>query len=169
MGSFELSLQDRTRLIGVVRAVAGDRCDAEDLAHDAIVRACAARESFDTSRPLGPWLNTIARRVTFDAMRRMWREPTRALSTLRSEPLAPDEAEATEKLERETRLLAAVRNALAQLPEREREVFCLFYEGGLSVRQISARLRTPVGTVKSWLHRSRERLRVTLAQLKEDC
>lgn len=43
-----------------------------------------------------------------------------------------------------------VRRALAQLPEKQRQVLELAYYDGLSQSEIAARLNTPLGTVKTW-------------------
>lgn len=44
--------------------------DAEDITQEAMARAWNARILFDTSRPLQPWLFTIAKRVAIDDSRR---------------------------------------------------------------------------------------------------
>src|SRR5262245_12330646 len=42
---------------------------------------------------------------------------------------------------------------LGFLPREQRECLALFFWGGLSVREIAARLRAPEGTVKTWMFR----------------
>jgi len=56
----------------------------------------------------------------------------------------------------------AVRQALKQLPEREREVLVLRYYADLKVDDIAADLDIPVGTVKSLIHRSLSQLQEVL-------
>ncbi|HEY5519195.1 MAG TPA: sigma factor-like helix-turn-helix DNA-binding protein [Candidatus Limnocylindrales bacterium] len=54
---------------------------------------------------------------------------------------------------------AAVRNAVAALPDAQREAIELAYFGGLTQTEIAARVQIPLGTVKS-------RVRLGLAALR---
>ncbi|MBW4620524.1 MAG: sigma-70 family RNA polymerase sigma factor [Cyanosarcina radialis HA8281-LM2] len=58
-----------------------------------------------------------------------------------------------------------VRNALAQLPEKQRRALELAYYEGLSQSEISQRLDAPLGTVKSWFRLSFAKMRQTLQDL----
>lgn len=53
----------------------------------------------------------------------------------------------------------AVRETLATLPEREKQILWLYYFAELSQADIASRLGIPVGTVKSRLHTAREHFR----------
>jgi RNA polymerase sigma-70 factor (ECF subfamily) len=66
-------------------------------------------------------------------------------------------------VERET-VLAAV----ADLPDRYRDVVNLRYLLGLSEAETAVALGVPVGTVKSRTARALDRLESTLTELKED-
>ena len=55
----------------------------------------------------------------------------------------------------------AVREALSQLPESQREALVLAYWGGLTAAQIAQRANVPLGTAKS-------RLRLGLARLRDE-
>ncbi|HEV8128140.1 MAG TPA: sigma-70 family RNA polymerase sigma factor, partial [Candidatus Eisenbacteria bacterium] len=50
-------------------------------------------------------------------------------------------------------------SALESLEPRQREALELAYFGGLSQSEIAARLRAPLGTVKSWVRQGLHRLR----------
>lgn len=58
----------------------------------------------------------------------------------------------------------ALKQALALLPEQQREVLVLRFYFDLSVAETAAALGVPVGTVKSATHRGLEQLRVLLTQ-----
>lgn len=51
----------------------------------------------------------------------------------------------------------------AGLPARDRELLLLFYQEGLSYREIAQRLNIPPATCGTWLARARERCRQALA------
>jgi RNA polymerase sigma-70 factor (ECF subfamily) len=55
-----------------------------------------------------------------------------------------------------------IRDALAALPEREREAVVLAYFGGLSYREVAERLGQPEGSTKSRIRSAMQRLRGTL-------
>jgi RNA polymerase sigma-70 factor, ECF subfamily len=60
-----------------------------------------------------------------------------------------------------------VRNALTELPDRQRRVLEMSYFDGLSQSEIAAQLNTPLGTVKSWCRQGLLNLRKNLGSLME--
>jgi RNA polymerase sigma factor (sigma-70 family) len=56
----------------------------------------------------------------------------------------------------------AVRDALAALPERQREALVLRYFLGHLEREVAEAMGCPVGTVKSLIHRGLARMKETL-------
>jgi RNA polymerase sigma-70 factor (ECF subfamily) len=131
--------------------------DAEDLAQETFVRAFVHFERFDPERPLLPWLIAIARRLCLDVLRR--RKVSAAVDTLPlggpPTPSPEGEAAAREQLSRLDR-------ALADLDEGPREAIVLFHIEEMSYRDIAAALEVPMGTVMTWLHRGRARLKRAL-------
>jgi RNA polymerase sigma-70 factor (ECF subfamily) len=59
----------------------------------------------------------------------------------------------------------AVREAVAALPPLQREAVVLFEYQGMTLADVATVCETDVGTIKSRLHRARERLRRTLRPL----
>lgn len=159
----EVGDAERAALVLFLRSIVGGRAEAEDLAQEALLRAYVGRASFRAERSLFAWLRAIAANVAVDFLRRRGRVRFFPLEAARAEPVAPDAAADGERTAREARLLAALRVEMAELPERERRAFCLFYEDGQSIAAIARALAAPPGTVKCWLHRARERLRERLA------
>jgi len=130
---------------------------AEDLAEGAFATAFANWERLDPTRPARPWLYGIAANL----LRRYWRDERRMLRAYARSGVDPvlgedDEAVAHLDTDVDRRALAA---ALAELRPRDREILMLHAWAELSDSEIAAALSLPVGTVKSRLHRTRERLR----------
>ena len=132
--------------------------DAEDAAQETFVRAFVHRERFDPDRPLLPWLFTIARRQCIDRRRKHQPELGVELE-LEADPDPRSNAEAVVVARQEMEGLA---QALAGLPAGQREAVVLFHVEGLSYEQIATVLEVPPGTVMTWLHRGRGRLKQAL-------
>ena len=127
---------------------------AEDLAQDTFVRAFVHFDRFDPERPLLPWLLAIARRRCLDVLRREKLMPTVAEVPATIDP-APGPERAASIAEERARLEAA----LADLDEGPREAIFLFHLEGMSYRDIASALEVPIGTVMTWLHRGRARIK----------
>jgi RNA polymerase sigma-70 factor (ECF subfamily) len=142
-------------LLGYFRRRPALAAAAEDLLHDTFVRALRQRARLAASVSARAYLFGIARHVGADALRR-WR-PTEELSETAAEPAA-------EKDER----LAALRRAIAALPEPQRETLLLRLQQELSYEEIAEVLAIPVGTVRSRLHGAVQRLHEILNPPKTD-
>jgi RNA polymerase sigma-70 factor (ECF subfamily) len=127
--------------------------DAEDLVQETCLRAYRAFEQYRPGTDIRAWLFTILYRARLDDVRRA----ARRLSTvsLSYEPASPTVAVAftTEDLER----------ALRRLPESYRAAVLLRDVEGCSYQDVALRLKVPIGTVESRLHRGRALLRRALA------
>jgi RNA polymerase sigma-70 factor (ECF subfamily) len=141
----------------VTRAVTGEDHDADDAAQDAFLSALDRIETYDRSRPFGPWLMRIAQNAAIDLLRRRSvrkAEPLDEAVTARGrDPL--QHAEAAE-------IRAALARALAALPERQRVAVALFDIEGWPHAAIAESLGVPEGTVRSDLFHARRRLREAL-------
>jgi RNA polymerase sigma-70 factor (ECF subfamily) len=134
--------------------ILGDRAAAEDVVAEAFLRVWERIGRFDSSRPFAPWFYRIVVNLAIDDRRRRARA--------QSDTLAPETAEDDPDLPaREAR--ADLEAQLRALPPDERVVLVLRYYHDLDERSIADVVGCPLGTVKSRLHRARERLRVSLS------
>lgn len=151
-------------VFGLAWRMTGDAARAEDLAQDVFLRLWRKLGSFDTSRPLRPWLLRLARNVCLNALRK-WQPSTvsihaadedrPALDPAAGGPSVPETAARRELAER-------IEHAIAELPEEYRTVVTLRHLEGMAYAEIADSLALPLGTVKVRLHRARERLRELL-------
>jgi RNA polymerase sigma-70 factor (ECF subfamily) len=84
------------------------------------------------------------------------------LQPIQSAPEPATEAESPVGQASANELLERVRRGMAELPDKQGEVFWLNCIEGLSHQQISDRMNVPPGGVRVLLHRARERLRAVL-------
>lgn len=113
------------RLGAIALGLLGNSGEAADAVQESLVSAWTNRDRFHPGTDLGAWLTTLCLNHCRMRLRRRGRE-RKALAGYR--PPSPSPAEApTEAAERER----ALREALAELPEKEREAFLLIALGGL--------------------------------------
>jgi len=133
----------------------------EDVFQETLLQLFTSKESFDTSRPLRPWLFTIAANKAKDALRKWQRKNAIPIGTMTdSEDLSFDDilnsvtSDGTmpyEELQKgETAL--RVRRIIADMPENLREILIFAYFNRFSYKQMAEILSIPIGTVKSRLH-----------------
>ncbi|WP_234945284.1 RNA polymerase sigma factor [Anaeromyxobacter sp. Fw109-5] len=143
--------------------------EARDAAQETFARAFAALSTYDPGQPFAPWVLRIARNHCLDVLRR--RLPEAQQFELDAEPedgapreLADPAAERGDEALERRQLAGALEAAVAALPQNYREVVHLFHVEHLSYKEIAATLDVPIGTVMTWLHRARARLKTALAE-----
>jgi RNA polymerase sigma factor (sigma-70 family) len=141
----------------LTRAVTGDAHDADDAAQDAFLSALDRIETYDVSRPFGPWLMRIATNASIDLVRRRTVRRADAL-----DERAPSRGASPAIDAESAEIRAKLDAALARLPERQRAAVTLFDVEGYSHAEIAAVLEIPEGTVRSDVFHARRTLRVAL-------
>ena len=142
----------------------GNREDALDIAHEAMVRFLRALGRIDGSRPLRPWVYQIVRNLVRDRCRRQALRQAESLETLLAEgAFEPTDAGLDPEAQAIRRdLQRRLSAALASLTEQQREIVVLRDYQDLSYQEIAQVLAIPRGTVMSRLHGARMRLREIL-------
>jgi len=134
--------------------------DGEDAAQETFIKAFVHRDRYHPDRPILPWLLTIARHLCLDRLRK---HKTVALSENDERQLTAPEPNAEATLESK-QTLRALQKGLLTLKEGPREAVALYHLEGMSYRGISEILGVPEGTVMTWLHRGRAKLRTFVEQ-----
>jgi len=123
------------------------RQDAEDVTQETFLRVFRSLRRWDSSRPLRPWVLGIAVNRCRTWMGRRAKRPE--LADYLHETAARDDSDDS------VEMAAEIRRALAGLRPEYQSVFVLFHEQGRSYEEIAAAHGRPVGTIKTWLHRTR--------------
>lgn len=127
---------------------------AEDIAQDCFLRLVRAPGRFDDRRgTLRQYLYGMVRNL----VRQRWQADGREV------PLDDEGGAVPPDLALQAEVTDAVRSAVAALPLLQREALVLFEFEGCSLEEVAAAAGCDTGTVKSRLHRARERLKRSLA------
>jgi RNA polymerase sigma-70 factor (ECF subfamily) len=164
--------QHQRAVFGLCQRVLQDREEARDAAQETFVRAWSAIATCDPAQPFAPWLLRIARNHCIDVVRRRLPAPRRV--ELDADGPAGDHTELPDPgaargdvlLQREQEA-SELEAAVAALPDNYRQVIQLFHVEHMSYKEIAATMEVPMGTVMTWLHRARGRLRVSLERKEE--
>jgi RNA polymerase sigma-70 factor (ECF subfamily) len=156
--AFDLLFRECTADVhGYLISLLGDRATAQDVTAIAFERLYRSRSRLDSRRGTPrAWLFAIARNAAIDELRRRRRESAFVLS----EEGSPDSAAGDGFAAVERR--ATVREALASLPLRDRELVLLKFHGQLSNGELARAIGISESNVGTRLHRA-------LTQLREHC
>ena len=125
--------------------------DRLDAVSEAITRAWEKRHTLRDEGLFRTWITRILIRECVNIQRRQKRSvPVDALPEAESEP--------------EDERIAALREALAQLPQRQRTMTVLHYMEGYDVREVARIMGTTKSAVCAGLSRARARLRTLMGE-----
>jgi RNA polymerase sigma-70 factor (ECF subfamily) len=157
----QLVSQYKDSVYGFLRRFLSRSDVVEDVFQETFMQLYVSRDTFDQSRPLRPWLFTIAANKAKDALRRMQRNESAHLSNMfDSDEHSIDDVLNT--LDYDTRMpyddlikdetADSVKRVISKMPAKLREIILLAYFHKFSYAEIAEMLSIPVGTVKSRLH-----------------
>jgi len=142
-----------------------NREKAEDFTQDLFLKIVARPEMFDTKRKFSTWIYTVAGNMCKNEYRRNKNRQTSMLPEKDEDIPMPSNSKgslylpnAIDKELFDQHLL----NAINELDEIPRQCFILRYQEELSIKEISAIVDCPEGTVKSRIHYTLKKLSVKL-------
>ena len=153
------------RLYAYFLRTTGSTHDAEDLLQEIFVRLIENIRAYQHQGRFEHWLFRIAANLARDRIRRLQRGPSNlSLDTtdpekgnlteqLRSTEPPPDETLQLDELHDE------LQDALAQLPQLDREIIVMRHYSQMSFKDIASHFHMPIGTALAKVHRGLKRLR----------
>jgi RNA polymerase sigma factor (sigma-70 family) len=149
-----------TMVLAYLRRLVGP-ADAEDVLQQVFLDLWRSRARYDPTRPLEPWILSIAHRRAVDHLRRETRRDAPVVSL--SEP----DLASTDRFVEEFAEAQVIGRALGELPNEQRETLVLAYYNDLTQTQIAGRMNVPLGTVKARSQRGLRRLAAMLVPEEE--
>ena len=161
----QLLREHATLLLGICQHIVGPG-DARDALQEAMERVVRQLPKFDAAEgSFRSWASTVTRNVCRDRLRRRGLE--RAAFSRDGDEQAGSAPSWGPDPEREAiarQGTGALAEALAGLPEQMRVALMMFHVHEASYEEIARALEVPMGTVMTWLHRGRQRLRTAVEE-----
>ncbi|TAE47885.1 MAG: sigma-70 family RNA polymerase sigma factor [Bacteroidetes bacterium] len=145
----------RRQLLDFIRRRIPDREDPEDLLQDVFVQLVNSYDAIESLEKLSSWLFTVARNKITDLYRK--KRPQRFSDLSSEDSDAPlhftevldDLAARPDVMYRSSAILDALELALAELPEKQRQVFVMHEFENKSFQEIAAFTGDPINTLLS--------------------
>ena len=174
----ELFTRYEASSLSLLTRLLGERGAAEGLAQEAFLRIYRDADSYEYPRRFSTWFFTIVRNLAKNELRYRKRHPARSLDDSGApageepeHPAAIDEVRAPTRTPLSSivskEVLDRLHQAIAGLPEPEREALILHRFSNLKYREIAEVVGARLGTVRSRLHSALNRLRQSLGDLDE--
>jgi RNA polymerase sigma-70 factor (ECF subfamily) len=174
-GAFRELLKRYERpVFSLIYRMVRDRTLAEDLAQEAFIRAFNAIGSYNTSYKFSNWIFKIANNHTIDHLRKRRLETV----SIHGSPHATTQDEVSQtsvvleagdespqELVEHRELGGQIEEAIGELREEYRTVILLRHVEGYAYDEIAEIMDLPLGTVKTYLHRARNELKIRLQHL----
>lgn len=151
--------REHPRLVGALTLYTGDPDVAEEVAQDALLKACERWGAVSAMDRPGAWVHRVAMNAASSRFRRRGaeRRARRRLEVASShQPSEADQAD--------DRLV--VRRLVAALPERQRRAVVLRHFLGMDVEEVAVHLECRPGAVRALTHRAIASLREHVADLE---
>ena len=153
--------EDKIR--GAAYRILGSEDEARDAAQEAFLKAYRALPGFKREAQFSSWLYRIAVNLCRDRLRRRKGKTLVSLEALEEiGPVLASREPGAQDLVEQLDVRRAVRQAIAELSEEQREVVILKEYQGLTFLEIAQALELPVSTVKTRLYRGLGQLRLRL-------
>lgn len=145
----------------VLFAYVKDMDEAKDLTNVVFLKVHQKLSTFTDYSSFGGWLRIIANHTAIDYLRRMKEKSVELGEDTGRLPVEltnySEEEDLVNLLEYES-----VLKEFKKLPEKTQKIFNLFYVEDLTVDEISKVLKTPTGTIKAALSRTRRKIKNNL-------
>lgn len=163
------ALYDRSagKLYGLALRVVTHRERAEDVLQEAFLTIWRSAGDYRSSlSPPMAWMGLIVRSRGLDQLRRRTADRaqvTQELDDVLADTLPGDSPNPMDAVQASEQAFA-LHQCLGQLESNQREVVSLAYIRDLSHSELAAQLRLPLGTVKTWIRRGLDQLRLCMAR-----
>lgn len=155
----QLMRQYGTQVLRLIYLFVKDRSAAEDLAQEVFVKVYHHLPRFRGDSAIHTWIYRIAVNECKSYLRSWAFRKILPTARIRRQSVSSVETEALANLAR-----ADITRVVMTLPRPYRQVIALYYYSGLSVGEVAAVLNLSEGTVRTRLHRARQKVKAALLE-----
>ena len=146
----------------------GNRENAEDCGQETMIRIWRSLDSYRGECALESWVYRIAANCCMDFLRKKKRDKSVSVEPMREQGFDPaDSSPGTEEQAVAADEQRRLREAVAQLPEEQREALILTQLEKIPYEEAAKALGVSEGTVKSRVNRAKARLKEILSEERE--
>ena len=153
----QLYQRTSAKLFAVILRILKDKELSEDCLQQVYIKIWQASSSYnrEIAAPM-TWMNTIARNMALDYIRKRQREPQLDNDAL---DIQMDPGASQEQMLSAGQDSQAIHRCLETLNDNQKRCLELSYFDGLTHQRLSEHLDVPIGTVKTWIRRGLMRLK----------
>lgn len=148
-----------SKLLGIIIRIVVDKSEAEEVLQEVFIKLWQQKKPLPKSGSAWPWLCVVARNAALDRLRHLKRHPQ--LSTDEDSHLV--EAffnDNSSEYDQDGSL--SINHCLEQLKDNARKSIVLSYVQGYSHSELAEKMSAPLGTVKAWVRRGLQELKLCL-------
>jgi len=152
------TLYDETngKLLGIIMRIIYDRHEAEECLQDVFIKIWEQANKYSGAGSAWGWLCVLTRNAALDQLRRLQAHPHIS---------SDDDSSVLNSLfeEQDLNQQHSIKRCLSKLKEQPRQAILLSFIHGYSHGELSTQLDTPLGTIKAWVRRGLQELKLCLA------
>lgn len=158
----QIILENEAKITNLIYGMIGDYHLAQDLTQETFIKAFKARHGFNGRSKFSTWLYRIAVNVTLDHRRKSIVRHEKAAEEMEPLNFSDDLTQDPDHSCQVKAIKDLLSQAIAKLPEQQREVFTLREINGCSTKEVAQILDISLELVKWRLHKARATLRKSL-------
>lgn len=147
------------KLLGIIVRIVVDRSEAEEVLQEVFIKLWQQKKPLPKEGSAWPWLCVVARNAALDRFRQLKRRPH--ISTDEDSHLVDAFfSDITSEFDQDGSM--SINHCLEKLKENARESIVLSYVQGYSHSELAEKMSAPLGTVKAWVRRGLQELKLCL-------
>ena len=168
-----MSSYDR-QVLSLAYSIVGNPDDAQDIYQEALISAYKSLPKFRMQSDFFTWLYRIAVNKAINFKRKNLKYQNESITKSDSDSYGSDHdlrislSETPEEVTIQNELKELIEEAVLLLSSQERMAFVLCHQQGYKLREAAELMNCSLGTVKSYLFRSREKLKIHLKPYMEN-
>lgn len=149
----ELVRRNQTTVYNLSYRFMRNAASAEDMSQEAFLKAFRLLKGFRGDCSFSTWMYRVTASVCLTELKRRKKRGEVELQPNHGEHMGFDAGMDNSDV------ADAIRQCVGKLPDRYATIITLYYLNGIAYDEIAETMNVPLGTLKTWMHRARKKLR----------